>query len=282
VNQIRRKSLNDPDVVRRFPRGVGYLARVGSLAVGRAELEPGWRWSVDVKPLAGTASCEIHHLQLLLAGRFAVRMDGGEEAEFAPLDVFEIPRGHDAWVVGDETVEVLDFYGNIESFALPAAPERVLATILMTDIVDSTATAERLGDAAWKQVLSNHNRVVRLQLDRFRGREVNTTGDGFLVTFSSAVGALRCAAAIAQACLDIDLRIRAGVHTGEIDMGEDDIGGVAVHATARIMALAGPGEVYTSSATRGLAEGSGLRFEERGSHQVKGLESAIEVFRLVG
>ncbi len=279
--EIRRASLNDPDETRRFPRGAGSLAKVGSLAIGRGELEPGWRWSIDIKPIVGTPSCQIHHLQLLLAGRFAVRMDGGEEVEFVAGDVFEIPPGHDAWVVGDEPVVLIDVYGNVTDFALPTSRERVLATLLMTDIVDSTATAERVGDGAWKQMLANHNRVVRGQLERFRGHEVNTTGDGFLATFGSAVGALRCGAAIAEACAEIGLPVRVGIHTGEIDVGADDVGGVAVHATARIMALGGPSDVIVSSLTRGLAEGSGLRFEDRGRYELKGLESPIEVARLV-
>jgi class 3 adenylate cyclase len=278
---IRRKNLDHPDETRAFPKGFGSLLRVGSLAIGRAELEPGWRWSLHVQPLVGTASCQIHHMQLILSGRFGVRMDSGEEVELQPGDVFEVPAGHDAWVVGDEPTVLLDFYGNIEDFALPTSPERVLATLLMTDIVDSTATAERLGDAVWKQQLTNHNRVVRGRLERYNGREVNTTGDGFLATFTSAVAALRCAAAIAQASLDIDLPVRIGVHTGEVDVTPEDVGGVAVHATARIMALGGPSEIIVSATTRGLAEGSGLAFESRGRHRLKGIEAPMEVFRLL-
>jgi class 3 adenylate cyclase len=157
----------------------------------------------------------------------------------------------------------------------------MVTTLLMTDIVDSTRTAGRLGDAAWKQVLSDHNRLVRAQLLRFGGSEVNTTGDGFLATFRSAVAALRSATAILEALRDIGIEVRIGVHTGEVEPMGDDIGGVAVHAAARIMALAGPSEVFASAMTVGLAEGSGLAFEGRGAREVKGLERPIEVFRLV-
>jgi class 3 adenylate cyclase len=282
VGVINVRNLEQPDERRSFPGGTGSVLRVGSLTIGRADLEPGWRWSKDVKPLVGTASCEIHHLQLLLAGRFGVRMESGEEAELRSGDIFEVPRGHDAWVIGDEPVVILDFFGNIEDFALPVSPERVLATILMTDIVDSTATAERLGDAAWKQQLANHNRVIRGRLERYGGHEVNTTGDGFVATFTSAVAGVRCAAAIAEASMDLELPVRVGVHIGEIDVLPNDVGGVAVHTAARIMALGGPAEVIVSSATRSLVEGSGLRFEELGRHQLKGIEAPIEVFRLVG
>ena len=151
----------------------------------------------------------------------------------------------------------------------------------MTDIVDSTRTAHRLGDGAWKQVLSDHNRLVRAQLLRFGGSEVNTTGDGFLATFRSAVAALRCAAAIVAALPDTGIEARIGIHTGEIEPMGRDIGGVAVHVVARIMALAGPSEVFASAVTVGLADGSGLAFEGQGHREVKGLDRPIEVYRLI-
>jgi class 3 adenylate cyclase len=219
---------------------------------------------------------------VLLTGRFAVQMDDGETAEFAPGDVFEIPPGHDAWVVGDEEVTLLDVLGNVSSFAEPAPRERVLATLLMTDIVESTATAARMGDAGWRQVLGNHNRVVRNELARFRGHEVNTTGDGFLATFQSPGAAVRSAAAIRAATDAIGIPVRIGIHTGEIELLPDDVGGIAVHATARIMALAGPSGVLLSATTRALAEGSGLQYEPRGRHALKGLEEPVELFALVG
>jgi class 3 adenylate cyclase len=151
----------------------------------------------------------------------------------------------------------------------------------MTDIVDSTPTARRLGDAAWKQVLSDHNRLVRAQLLRFGGSEVNTTGDGFLVTFRSAVAGLRCAAAILDALRDSGTEVRIGVHTGEVEAIGHDIGGLAVHTATRIMGLAGPSQVFASALTVGLAEGSGLGFESQGARELKGLERPIEVYRLV-
>jgi class 3 adenylate cyclase len=194
--------------------------------------------------------------------------------------VMDIPPGHDAWVVGDEPVHLIDFAGNIDALGLPREHERMVTTLVMTDIVDSTRTARRLGDAAWKQVLSDHNRLVRAQLLRFGGFEVNTTGDGFLATFRSAVAGLRCAAAIVDALWDAGIEVRIGVHTGEVEPIGNDIGGVAVHAAARIMALAGPMEVYASALTVGLADGSGLAFEARGEREVKGLDRPIEVYRL--
>jgi class 3 adenylate cyclase len=277
---IRQKSFDAPDEVRRFPKGIVTLVRVGSLTIGRGVLEPGFRWSTSLKPIQGTPSCQIHHLQLLLPGRFHVEMDNGETAEIGPGDVFDVPPGHDVWVVGDEPVVVVDVFGNIGAIGVPGEHERLVTTLLMSDIVDSTRTATRLGDAAWKQVLAEHNRIIRTQFDRFRGREVNTTGDGFLATFGSAAAALRSAVAMRDGVRDLGIELRIGVHTGEVEVLPDDIGGVAVHAASRIMALGRASEIIVSSITRGLVEGSGLGFEERGRHQVKGLERPIEVFLL--
>jgi class 3 adenylate cyclase len=279
--RLQRANLNEA-AARQFPHGSGEAVRVGPLAIGRAHLGPGWRWSTSIKPIVGSEWCETHHLHILLTGRFAARMSDGEAAEFAPGDVFEIPPGHDAWVVGDEEVTILDVLGNVSSFAQPASAERVLATLLMTDIVESTATAARMGDAGWRQALGNHNRVVRAELAQYRGREVNTTGDGFLATFASAGAAVRAAAAIREATASLRLRVRIGVHTGEVELlPGDDVGGLAVHATARIMAVAAPSEVLVSATTRALADGIGLRFEGRGRHELKGLEDPMELFALI-
>jgi class 3 adenylate cyclase len=277
---IQRKSLDEPDDVRRFPEGIVNLVHVGSVTMGRGVLEPGFRWSTSLKPIQGTPSCQIHPLQLMLQGRLHVEMDDGETAEFGPGDVMNVPPGHDAWVVGDEPVVVVDVLGNIGALGVPGEHERLVTTLLMSDIVDSTRTAAGLGDAAWKQVLGEHNRLIRAQLDRFRGREVNTTGDGFLAMFGSAAGAIRSAVAMRDAVRSLDIELRIGVHTGEVEVLPNDIGGVAVHAASRIMALGGASEIIVSSVTRGLVEGSDLRFEERGRHQVKGLEQPIEVFLL--
>jgi class 3 adenylate cyclase len=281
MTRIRRKSLDRPDESRQFPHVSGALVRIGPLAIGRARLEPGWRWSTSIKPAVGTTWCGIRHLHVLIAGRFGIEMDDGERAEFMPGDVFDLPPGHDAWVIGDEAVDLMDIGGNVGDFGLAAAPGRVVATILMTDIVGSTAIAERQGDRAWQQTLTDHNRVVRAQLARFRGREVDTTGDGFLATFESAVAAIRCGGAIRQAVRDAGVEVRVGIHTGEIEVQADDVAGLAVHATARVMALAGASEVLVSSVTRTLAEGSGLQLVERGAHVLKGFSSPIEVFALV-
>jgi class 3 adenylate cyclase len=278
---IRQKSFDAPDDVRRFPEGVVNLVHLGSVTMGRGTLQPGFRWSTSLRTIQGTPSCQIHHLQLMIQGRFHVEMDGGESAEFGPGDVMNIPPGHDVWVVGDEPVVVVDVLGNIGALGVPGEHERIVTTLLMSDIVDSTVSVSRLGDAAWKQLLLEHNRLIRTEFDRFRGREVNTTGDGFLATFASAGAALRAAVAMRDAIRHLGIELRIGVHTGEVEVLPTDIGGVAVHATARIMGLGHASEIIVSSVTRRLVEGGTFEFEERGSHHVKGLESPIEVFALV-
>jgi class 3 adenylate cyclase len=150
--------------------------------------------------------------------------------------------------------------------------------MLITDIVDSTRMASQLGDAAWAQRLTEHNRAVRRQFERFHGREITTTGDGFLATFASARGALLCALAARDATRELGIEIRTGVHTGEIEVLSDDVRGVAVHATARIMAAAQPAEVLTSTLTRALADGPGLRFASRGPHALKGFDAPVDLF----
>ena len=151
------------------------------------------------------------------------------------------------------------------------ADDRVLATVLFTDIVDSTRRAADIGDRDWHALLDAHDAVVRAQLSRFRGREVNTSGDGFLAMFDGPQRAIRCAMAIRDAVQALGIQVRAGLHTGECQVRSDDIGGIAVHIGARVSALAGPNDVLVSSTLRDLVIGSGLEFEERGTHQLKGV-----------
>jgi class 3 adenylate cyclase len=278
---IERKSFLRPDEHREPELAALDLAKVGTHLLGRGVLFPGWRWSTHMGPLMGTRSCPVHHVQMLLSGQFAIRMDDGEEVVLQAMDIADIAPGHDAWVVGDEPAVILDIAGNIGSIAVPQAYERILATMLFTDIVGSTSTAERLGDAAWKQLLADHHRVIRSQLDRYRGTEVDTTGDGFLATFSSAANALRCAMAVRDGVGAIGLEVRIGVHAGEVELVGSQIAGVNVHAAARIMALAGPSQILASAIVRGLADGSGLTFADFGQHAVKGLERPIEVVELL-
>ena len=160
------------------------------------------------------------------------------------------------------------------------ADDRVLATVLFTDIVDSTRTAAKMGDRDWHALLDAHDAVVRSQLTRFRGREVNTSGDGFLVMFDGPQRAIRCAMAIRDAVQVLGIEVRAGLHTGECEVRGDDIGGIGVHIGARVSTLAGPNDVLVSSTLRDLVIGSGLEFEERGVHELKGVPGEWKLFRV--
>jgi class 3 adenylate cyclase len=158
------------------------------------------------------------------------------------------------------------------------ADDRVLATVLFTDIVDSTRRAAQIGDRNWRALLDAHDAVVRSQLARFRGREVNTSGDGFLAMFDGPQRAIRCAMAIRDAVQTLGIQVRAGLHTGECEIRGDDIGGIAVHIGARVSALAGPNDVLVSSTLRDLVIGSGLEFDDRGAHQLKGVPGEWRLF----
>ncbi len=158
------------------------------------------------------------------------------------------------------------------------ADDRMLATVLFTDIVDSTRRAAEMGDRDWHALLDAHDAIVRSQLARFRGREVNTSGDGFLAMFDGPQRAIRCAMAIRDAVQTLGIQVRAGLHTGECEVRGDDIGGIAVHIGARVSALAGPNDVLVSSTLRDLVIGSGLEFEDRGAHELKGVPGEWHLF----
>ena len=279
--RLLRKRLDAPDEVRSFPNGRVEIFEIGDNIVGKTVYEPGWRWSRDVKSIAGTELCMYHHLGYCLTGRLHCVLEDGTSLEISAGEAFEIPPGHDAWVIGDEPWITVDFAG-MRSFARPmvGSGERILSTILFTDIVDSTAMAVTLGDAAWRELLSRHNERGRYELDRFRGREIDTTGDGFLALFDSSERAVRAASGICAAAGDLGLQIRAGVHTGEVELVPGNVRGVAVHMAARVMALAGPGEVLISGTTYELLAGSSLVFESRGSHELKGITGARQIYAL--
>jgi class 3 adenylate cyclase len=159
-------------------------------------------------------------------------------------------------------------------------PDRVLATVLLTDLVDSTRKAETMGDRRWRVLLDEHDQIVRREIDRFRGREIKTLGDGFLATFDGPARAVRCAGAIVDALRPLNLDVRCGVHTGEIEIKGEDIGGIAVHIAARIAGLAQGGQVLMSRTVRDLVAGSNLPLVERGAHALKGLSENMPLFEV--
>jgi class 3 adenylate cyclase len=163
-----------------------------------------------------------------------------------------------------------------------AEPDRVLATVLFTDIVESTQRAAEMGDRQWRALLDRHDQAVRDQLQRHRGRAVKSLGDGFLATFDGPARAVRCASAIAQSMLPLGIAVRSGLHTGEIELlRDDDIGGIAVHIAARVADMAGPGEALVSSPVRDLVAGSGLQFQDRGFHALRGLPEELRLYTVL-
>jgi class 3 adenylate cyclase len=192
----------------------------------------------------------------------------------------EIPGANHLWWVGDHE-QLLEPVQRFLTGSVPApAAERVLLTVLFTDIVDSTRRAAELGDRRWRFLQAQHDRAVRSQIAHHDGREVNTTGDGFLATFDGPTRAVRCAAAIRDSLAALGIDVRAGLHTGECELAGDDIGGIAVNIGARVCALAGPGEVLVSRTVTDLVAGSGLEFEPRGEHELAGLPGSFTLLAL--
>ena len=276
------KSLETPDDVIEFPNIRARVVELGDLTVAELVSQPGWRWSVDMKPTVGGEWCQARHLGVVVSGRLGVALSDGTTAEFGPGDVFDIPPGHDGYTVGDEACVQIE-WGGIRTWAgFPTGiRSRVLATLLFTDLVDSTAIAARLGDARWRELLSDHLEAARVELERFGGREVNTTGDGLLATFDGPARALHCAAAIRRSANRAGLQVRAGAHVGEVELVGRDVRGVAVHEAARIMAAADADEILVSDLTRVLAAGAGVSFEDRGLEALKGLDGEWRLSRLV-
>jgi class 3 adenylate cyclase len=182
----------------------------------------------------------------------------------------ELPgENHIAFIDGDDILdEIREFLTGVRE---PAEPDRVLATVLFTDIVGSTERARELGDRRWRELLDRHHELVRRDLARFRGTEIDTAGDGFFATFDGPARAIRSAKAITESVRGLGLEIRAGLHTGEVELAGDAVRGIAVHTGARVAAQAGPSEVLVSQTVKDLVAGSGIELEDRGAHELKGV-----------
>ncbi len=233
----------------------------------------------DVLPTIRVPTLVMHHsgaehLPLALGRYIADHVPG---AKFIAL-----PGADSLMWAGDQELIVAEIQEFVTGVRPTPEPNRVLATVLFTDIVDSTARAAQLGDRRWRQLLAEHDRVVRDALDRGGGREIKTTGDGFLATFDGPARAVRSALAIRHALENIDIAIRAGLHTGEIERLPNDIAGVGVHIGSRVAALAGPGEVLVSSTVKDLVAGSGITFEDRGTHTLKGIPDEWRLYAVTG
>jgi class 3 adenylate cyclase len=209
------------------------------------------------------------------AGRYlAQNIPGARLAEFAGAD--HLPY------IGENADNVVDEIQEFVTGSRPdAEPDRVLATVMLTDIVDSTKRASDLGDRRWRALLDQHDDLVRQEISRLRGREVKALGDGFLATFDGPARAVRCAAAIVERARSVDLQVRCGLHTGEIELKGTDIAGIAVHIAARISAQAQGGQILVSGTVRDLVAGSGLRFVDEGARFLKGISEEVRVFSMV-
>jgi class 3 adenylate cyclase len=265
----------------RFRRWFAKLQRTGASprviqVLLRAALE------VDVRPLlplvqAPTLLLHRRDVQILSVehGRYL--------AEHIPqAKLVELPGAYAAlmWETPELALDLIEEF--LTGVRRPAEPSRVLATVLFTDIVGSTQQASRLGDRRWRQLLNLHDELARRLVDDFGGRLVKTTGDGILATFDGPGRAIRCAAALRDELGGIGLRIRAGLHAGEVELRDGDVGGIAVHIAARVMGAAGPGEILTSGTVRDLVVGSSTILEDRGTQPLKGVEGTWRLFSLAG
>jgi class 3 adenylate cyclase len=204
------------------------------------------------------------------ARRLAELIPGAKFVELAGSD-------HLMWA-GDQESMLREVEAFVASIGPRPRDDRMLMTILLTDIVESTETATRLGDKRWRALLDDHHRVVREQLERFRGHEVETAGDSFLATFDGPARAIECAQAIVESASSIGITLRAGLHTGEAEVTDDGLRGIAVHVAARAMALAEPGEILATSTSKELVAGSGIAFRDRGAFELKGLPGEHRLF----
>ena len=279
TSRVEVRDLSEPEAVVNYPLGATHQVRLAQTVISRHVLQPGWSWEEHAQPEVGTASCELYHRGVVLSGRMGIRTDEGQELIVGPNQVFDLPPGHVTWVEGDDVLVMVDWAGGAGFGTPPTGEGRATATIMFTDIVDAPVRARQAGDGSWKRTIAMHDDVVRSVLAGFDGREVETAGDSFLVVFESAEGAIRCGLALVGALEAIQLSIRVGIHSGEVVVSGDHVRGLAVHTAARIVALAGAGEILASGTTRDLAEGAAeLTFESRGQHRLKGLEREHELF----
>ncbi|MGI9556658.1 MAG: alpha/beta fold hydrolase [Solirubrobacterales bacterium] len=232
-----------------------------------------------VLPTISVPTLVIHRVDDVLApiesGRYI-----GEKIPGAKF--VELPGTDHLWWFGDQDA----IFDEIEEFLTGARsapePDRVLSTVLFTDIVGSTERAAELGDSAWRDLLDGHSSRVRQELERFRGNEIKATGDGFLATFDGPARGVRCAMAITDSVKSLGIEVRAGLHTGEVELLGEDVGGIAVHTGARVSAAASPSEVLVSSTVKDLVAGSGLEFADRGTRELKGVPGEWRLFAAEG
>jgi len=263
----------------RFKRWWGQFLRLGaSPSAARAVLE--MTLEIDVRNIL--TAVRVPTLILHRSGDRRIDVGGSRyladripNAKYVELKgIDHLPWVGDSDAIADEIGEFLT--GTRHT----AEPSRLLATVLFTDMVESTNRAVELGDARWRALIGDHDRLVRGELARFRGREIDRRGDGFLAIFDGPARAMRCALSIVERVHELGIQVRAGLHTGELDLIESGIAGIAVHTGARVMSLAGPDEVLVTSTVRDLVAGSGLSFSDRGTHELKGVPGTWRILRV--
>ena len=275
LRELAPSVANDDVVVRWYARLLRLSASPGTEAAFSR-----WRATVDLRGML--AAIHVPTLVLHRAGDRDVSIEAGRDlaGRITGARFVELP-GVDSFPWAGDQASLL---GEIAAFTTgsraTAGADRVLATVLFTDIVGSTERAAELGDARWKALLTAHDERARAEIERFRGRFVNSTGDGLLATFDGPARAVRCAEAIVEAVRPLGLDVRAGCHTGEVELSDDDVRGIAVHIGARIAAAADPDRVLVSQTVKDLVAGSGLTFEDAGEHELKGVPDRWRLYRV--
>ena len=276
LRELAPSVANDDRVIRWYSRLLRHSASPGTDAA--------YSRLMGTLDLRGMLSA-IHVPTLVLhrTGDRDVPIEGGRDLadRIAGARFVELPGTDSFPWAGDQEPLLAEVEAFVTGSRAKEEADRVLATVLFTDIVGSTEKAAELGDARWKELLAAHDEKAKAEIERFRGRYVNTTGDGLVATFDGPARAVRCAGAIVEAVMPLGLEIRAGCHTGEIELEGDDVRGIAVHIGAHVGALAVPGEVMVSSTVKDLVAGSGIVFEDAGERELKGVPDVWRLFRVI-
>ena len=266
------------------PQAVEWTARMERTAASPAMVQQIFEMFLDIDVRALLPTIRVPTLVIHRRGDRVVNRRAGQElaSQIPNARYVELPGiDHVPWAGDTEAV-----VGEAEEFLTGARsvpePDRVLATVMFTDIVGSTERAAEFGDARWRELLAAHQAAVRRELERFRGREVKTLGDGSLATFDGPARAIQCGRAIAEATRAMGLEVRIGLHCGEVELMDEDVGGIAVHIAARVGALAAPDEVLVSSTVKDLVAGSGIQFVDRGAQRLKGVPDEWRLFAVAG
>jgi len=274
LERLAPNEANDPAIVRAF---AAYERQSASPGTGRAMLQALYEGDVRrVLPAIRVPTLVIAHAR---SARIPVEHSRYLAEHIEGATYLELPGNENLPWAGDQARLVAEIQEYLTGNRPREEPDRVLGTVLFTDIVGSTRRASELGDQRWRSLLEAHDRAARTELERFRGREIDTTGDGFLAMFDGPARAIRCAAAIREAVAALGLEIRAGLHTGEVELAGDNIKGIAVHIGARVAALAGAGEILVSTTVKDLVIGSNIAFEDRGVHELKGVPGEWRLYR---